>query len=395
MSAEEITASLSEPANDSPLAVTPKRYAFNVSRSPDAESKLVGCLQRYSNVSPVVIRRLPDVLLNETGLIRNKFRLTTTGLSQLCSALSPGLGLLVADLAGLRGSSSSRKDKAIAVLNTVIATRFDSLRGSGLVIDQRNQTVDGLVGQRYEFFSNRELLERCQQFISELQSPDLAFYEAIVSDRRLLLRYMPRKPTFMLATPGDKPEPYFVGWSFSNSELGSSAVRASLSLLRGWSRSIASTPLCSVKHVRGDSFGKKFDRMLDDLQRKTTEELKARNYPELFARLQTQPLLLGGSPVAHAKQVEKLASKLRRVVFKRVASKIVFRAITHGSYRADYLASAEAPYDMLSPADARIVSGRVYYDYFNAITFVARSLQLAEQEAVEQFAYRMLVSRSV
>lgn len=379
------------------LALPPRRYRFTPDDEKNGLAALHARLQAMASTSPVEIRRPSSVLLNSEGLVQRQYHFSTTGLSQLCSALAPGLSLCVSDVAGLKknenGDDAYDVVKAIAMLNTLISLRFETrLRGHGLVIDRRSRRVEGLVGPRYEFFSNLELFERCQEFAQSL-NPPAAFHEAVIAGRRLSLRYINPQRAFAVATPHGRHEPYFSGWHFSNSEIGDCSVHAGLVIIRKWTGASSLFECGKIVHVKGGRFGPKFNRLLEDLQRKSSKELEEGNHEAHIANLFGQSLGLGGQAVAHAKQLEKLAGKLSRVMFKKTARQVIHRAIAQGSYRVDRLDIGGSSYDLLDDAISRVISNRNVYDLYNSLTHVARSLQPEQQEAVEKLAYKILTER--
>lgn len=379
------------------LASPPRRYRFTPGDEKNGLDALVARLQAMANTSPVQIRKASHVLLNASGLVQKQFRFTTTGLSQLCSALAPGLSQCVSDVSGLKkdGSGDDVYDvvKAIAMINAMINLRFQSrLRGHGLVIDRRSRRVEGLVGPRYEFFSNKELFERCQEFTQSLDPP-AQFHDAIVAGRRLLLRYINPQRSFSVQTPHGRREPFYSGWHFSNSEIGDCSVHAGLTIIRKWTGDSALFECGKIVHVKGGRFGPKFNRLLEDLQRKANKEREEHDYEKHVTALMEQNLGLGGKAVSHVKQLEKLAGRLSRVMPKRTARQVIHRAISQGSYRADHLNINGVPYDMLDESLARVIANRTAFDFYNSLTHVARSLQPEQQEAAEKLAYKILTER--
>jgi hypothetical protein len=379
-----------------PLASPPRRYRFKLDDEKNGFEALQARLQAMNATSPVAIKRPSHVLLNAEGLVQKQFRFTTTGLSQLCQALAPGLSQCVSDVAGLKkegGEDAYDQVKAIAMLNAMINLRFRTrLRDHGLVIDRRSRRVEGLVGPRYEFFSNLELFERCEEFVKTLDPP-AQFHEAIVAGRRLMLRYLSPQRLFSVSTPHGRREPYYSGWHFSNSEIGDCSVHAGVTIIRKWTGDSSFFECGKIVHVKGGRFGPKFNRLLEDLQRKARKELEENDYEAHVTNLMGQSLGLGGSSVSHAKQLEKLVGRLSRAMSKRTARQVIHRAISQGSYQADHLNIHGAPYDMLDESLARAVAGRTAYDLYNSLTHVARTLQPEQQEAVEKLAYRILMER--
>lgn len=384
--------------SDEIVLASPSRcHQFNGDKGKDVAA-LEKRLRAMNATEPVTIRRPTDVLLNANGLVQKKYRFSSTGLSQLCSALAPGLAMAINDIAGLRKSEDSDTVydpyKAIQIINALIKLRFrQRLRTHGLIIDRGSNRVEGLVGPRYKFFSNLELFQRCQQFAAELDPP-AEFFAATVAGRRVILRYSDPHRLFAVDTPHGNREPFYRGWHFSNSEIGDCSVRAGMLIIRRWRGTASLLETGKVVHVRGGRFGPKFSRLLDTLQRHASRELEETDYAVQVTNLMEQHLGLGGSPVNHAKQVEKLAGKLAKgALFKKTAKQIIHQAIAQGSYRQDRIEINGMPYDMLHSTLTSAIANRSAYDLYNSLTHVAKSLQPEQQEAAEKLAYKILMER--
>jgi len=343
------------------------------------------------------IREPSHVLLNPEGLVQKRYRFTTTGLSQLCSALAPGLAQCVGDICGLKkdgaGDDVHDVSKAIAILNTVISLRFQSrLRGHGLIIDRHSSRIEGLVGPRYEFFSNKALFERCQEFVQKL-GQSVQFHSAVVAGRRLLLRYVDPRRIFSVQTPAGQREPFYRGWHFSNSEIGDCSVHAGLLIVRKWTGDSALLECGKIVHVRGGRFGPKCNRLLEDLQKKSRKELEEHDYEAHVESLMSQNLGLDTDAEIRTKQLDKLVVRLRRVLPRRTTRQVLHRTMLRGSYLADRLNVDEITQDVTAASVARVIAGRTVFDFYNSLVHVACSLQPEQQEAAEKLAYKILTER--
>lgn len=384
------------------IAVQPKCYRFKEQAEGQNMDALRRILQAQDSTEPVEINCPEDVMLNRQGKVQRTFRLTTTALSQLCSALAPGLSQLVGNLSGLRRKDTEDDEwkvydplEAIHIINNLIRLRFKHrLEGHGLIMDMRNARVEGVVGPRYKFLSNLELLDRANEFARDLD-PSARFLEAALAGRRLVLRYRDATRLFSLPAPNDKREPFYRGWHFSNSEIGDCSVRTGMLIVRQWRRTSSLMGVGRLVHVKGGNFGPKINDLFQKLQRTADSEINTHNFSELADDLQQESLRLGGDPVAHVKRSQSLIGKLARGKFpKLLAKRTLNHALASGSYRVDRVEGGQHPtYDAPDPGLLGAFRGRNAYDLYNALTEIARGAAPEQQELAESLAYKLLLQR--
>jgi len=383
------------------IAVQSKCYRFTEQSEEQNVEALERILRAQDSTEPVEITRPEDVMLNRRGRIQGRFRLTSIGLSQLCSSLGPGLAQLVGNVAGLRRKETEDDDwkaysplLAIKQINDLIRLRFKHrLEGHGLIMDMRNQRVEGVVGPRYKFISNLELFERAGEFIREM-SPAPRFVEASLAGRRLTIRYRDVERLFSAAA-GSRREPFFRGWHFSNSEIGDCSVRTGMLIFRQWRKTSSLLSVGRLVHRKGGDFGPKISDLFQKLQRQADVEAQEHDFESLVAELQEESLHLGGDPVAHVRKSQSLIGRLARARLTKItAKKTLHHALANGSLRTHRLAVDRGPvYDAPDPDLLGAFQQRNLYDLYNALTEVARELPPEQQEIAEELAYRILIRR--
>lgn len=381
------------------IAVPPTCIRFSDVKGSPGLPELTERLEAQDSTEPVEIRQPEDVFLSSEGRVQRVFQFTTIGLSQLCSSLAPGLAHYVADVAGLRARETDRGSPelfspmtAIKAVNAAIRLRFhDRLMGHGLIVDGRNRRVEGVVGPRYRFFSNLELLGVCNEFVARLDPP-ARFYEAALAGRRLLLRYKSPRPLFSLDTPHDRKEPFYQGWHFSNSEIGDCSVRTAFVLVRQWARAMAIRHTGRVVHIKGDNFGPKLDVLFREF-RQISEEESTTDFAERLIALRQEFLGFGGNNKEHGKRLQAIVTRLSRGRFsKQDAKKAVGYALTNGSYRTERLAAGKRV-DLLDPDLFGAFRRRTAFDLYNALTLCSRKNLPEQQEIAEELAYRLLTDQ--
>ena len=369
------------------IAVEPVSRRFNVKRDASAEESFQKALaDDFAATETVYVGRPRDVMLNSRAEVLGRYKLTTSALSQLCSRLAPGASQLVSDVSGLRISGDGKQldvSLGIRIVNDLIRLRFEQVDGFGLIIDRERATVEGLVGRKYQFFPNKELYDRVNQFLDE-SDISTSFCEAVLAGRRMLLRYCNNDPLFEIPHEKRTNEPFFGGYHFDNSESGHCSVRASTMVVRQWCDNKAIGSFLEggkMSHVRGKKFELRLQALFDKVSRKVEE---ITNLKDNVLFLMDQNLGLGGSEQSHEFRVESLVKQLnRKGLTKEFSGVVINRLLTFGSYRSDAIQQGRRPYDLYETRNS--------YDLFNALTHEAKSRPIDIREQVEQLAYQMLL----
>ena len=371
-----------------PLAHNPVEKHFSASNDKANKQHLSAILNDQVMMTEIEnIKSVADVTIGYDRKVRKSFSLTTVALSQLCGALVPGLSQTVFSLAGLRGGACHDKETvevAINIFNDVVKHRFARIKDSRLVLNRKNNRIEGVIGPRYKFFSNKQLLERVENYVTTHKLAPATFSEAVLFGRRLILRYKSDDPIFELPYNRANSEPFFGGYQFENTEVGDCSVRGATVLIRQFCDNKAVSPTMDknrVSHINNDKFNRKFELMLTRLDIKVEEATKFKQ--NVLAMLQTG-LNIGGTPQRHTEGCEYIINRLtRRGLNRQSAAKVVNTAVLKGSYRSDSVARQGRP--LLEVAASRNV-----YDLFNAITFEAKRCDIAQRLEMEQLGYSML-----
>jgi len=387
---------------DAIIAVPPKCYRFSEREEGRDAAELERILRAQDATEPVEINKPKDAMLDSTGRVQRRFRFTTTGLSQLCSALAPGLAQLASNVAGLRRKDTETDewkvyDPALAIhqINDLIRLRFkERLEGHGLIMDRRSLSVEGVVGPRYKFLSNLELFEQAREFAREQESMP-RFFEATLEGRRVVIRYRDAERLFSLPAAQQKREPFYRGWHFSNSEIGDCSIRTGMLIVRQWRRTSSLLDIGRLVHLKGGEFGPKIGELFQKLRVQANAEAQENDYESLAADMQAESLQLGGDPVAHVRRAQSLVGRLSRGRLSKIAAKrAVNHALANGSYRGDRVEGGRVPtYDAPDEDLLGVFRQRNVYDLYNALTTIARESPPEQQEVAEEQAYRILVQR--
>lgn len=378
------------------LVVRPQAARFSDNPDEPGEQELTDLLHAQRETRPVTIEKETDVLLDASGQLQQKYRMTTMALTQLCGVLAPNLGSVVMSIAGVRRRPSYPDEEyspklAIRLVNELIRSRFDLLRGRGLVIDQKAQVIEGVVGSKYRFLGNLELFDRVKNRIGSRHR----FYEASVVGRRMILRYRNPDRAFALPTPHDKLEPFYPGWHFSNSELGDCCVKASAILIRQWSSTASLVPFtrpAKLIHFQGSGFDTKLSKLFE-LAKKREEGVH--EVEEYALAMRNRSLGFDGSRKTYQGQLERIRKTLRKWKISNYLTKeAIARALLHGSYKSTRLESDDGLIRVpaASPTIMAVVKSRTVFDLYNAMCAAAKQGSPDQQEYTEEAAYRLMVN---
>ena len=346
-------------------------------------------LDRHMVLLPVNLPQ--DVTFDNDAKIGSgtiKYRLTRWALLQLCKITCPSMYGFVIDLAGMNRDDNSRREdysfsEALEIFNRVIRRRFYTrLHGKVALVDMARKTIDGFVTSAYQWLPNCELYARMKAAIE--QTTDSVFLEASMVGRRMLLRYMEKKPCFGFETEDGIEERFFSGYHFSNDEVGQASVRAANVLYRKFSKSasviIVGDRSGFVNHV-GPKFKSRFDQLIQGLLSHKYEPAKCM---ASIRKLRETQLGLGSKNVnTEKKRMEEISSTLVR---KCIPSDIARSVVANTAYQGSY---DESPIESILHRPKE----RTVYDLYNAMGRCAVSLPVHTRELVERIAHTVFLGK--
>lgn len=381
------------------LAVRFARKVFSAMDKPtngvNAETAFAAELQRSFRATYLrPLRTAQELLLDKDCRLPGSFKLSVQALGSICRLLGLGLSQTVFDIGGVDEAGTDERptdlDLAIRLFNDAVKLRFAArLKEKRLVMDRQYQQVDGLVGPRYELYHNLKLYEHADRWLASGPVP-VKFHEAILSGRRMSLRYRTVEPLFEVPDNRTGYEPFFGGYHLGNSETGDCSVKAAVVIIRQWCDNKALAEFAgggSVKHISNKQFEQRLHQLLERVQLRPEESA---TFKRQIIRLMGRPLGLGGDEERHVARSECVVRRLEQAgMTSRLAKQVLDRTLSFGSYRND----AVAP-ELLSRETAlERWASRTEYDVFNAITFVAKAMAIESQERLEQVAYRLMLGK--
>lgn len=349
------------------------------------EDKFAGALATAAETTKFrEVRSSRDLLLLSSGKTPAGFRYSVTAMRQLCTLLCRGLGLAVLDLSGFLGDrESSRSVKldeqfAVEAFNKVLHLRGqEALKSRRLVVDSRTGIVHGVVGSRYQPFSNHELYRKSKSFFVE----NAVFHEASLHGLSMVLRFRSPEPFFV----SPEGETFYSGWSLRNSETGTKAVQGAPVLFRRrFDRKVVDQYGSSkLPHVRSEFFVSRFEELLVELRRRAPDvEILQQRLEELSST----SLGLGVDRTQHEQRLRWLSRRLfgRTGLTYSLAKKAVQRVLTH---------TADGPEEVRIGQDRYLGwESRTHFDLLDCVLAASGGRLPEEQEAVLHFGYRVLQS---
>jgi hypothetical protein len=333
-------------------------------------------LEESRATKPLEIRQPEDILLSLDGMVQQAYRFTPFGLYTLCRKLSPNLGSVISDIAGIsnRPSAKLKSDTraAVHVLNTVIKLRFDdALRGSRMIVDPIRRTIDGLVGTRYEFLGNYELFTSANKFV---ESHGGQFLDGSLVGRRLMIKYV--LPDYGCQSSYGF---YSLGWAFSNSENGQSAVRAGLLF-------VDENGLSSLRQVvrrqHTSSLRNHISDWLTDPILGASKEIDWSTFADAMDHLGAVHFPKASNGVQAARMADMLTADLTKRISKGAAREVA---------RAVFTPSQVLVGGSSSPVPEHSV--RTHHSLYEALTTKAGDYSPQDQENIESLAYELLRGR--
>ncbi len=349
----------------------------------DALRKELGDLTKHTLATEV--GDVKEMRLDPHGCLPEGYRFTSQGLKQVCELLGPGLFPFIRDLAGVDRAKETPREEydfetAVRTYNRTLAIRFGT-RFEGkqrLLRNLRDKLIEGVLGPRYQLVENSEVLDRAEESASN--RPDgLNLQVAVLSGRRMMLRYTAAAKLFVVADSTGAPHAYRDGLHFANSEVGGeSTFRAAPVLYHKVDESFA---LGAFLAGRQAHVGRKLQERMSRAFADAAEAQDGGRLAKRARTLMTLPLGLTGDPEADDARARAIASQLQT---KGVPLTSGYKAVLASS-----AGSGRMP-DFPSKGDAKV---RTHFELFRSLAAHGRGLHATSQETVEQAAYALLVGQ--
>lgn len=319
-----------------------------------------------------------DLLLNADGYTKDGFRYGWTGFKGVTKMLCDGLQTTLLDMTGIRQTKQQHGlcdfPAAVSLFNTLVRLRFERFQSSQMVCSLGDKTIDGIVGQTYQFLTNRRYVE-----LMDGQELPAKFLAAQLVGRRLLIWYREQEPAFVLANRGVL-FPQWRGFFGSNSEGANTSVRLTSAVYSQHGTALADYEGNGRRQVH---LGSDFDKRVAEMFRHVVKHAPSvEDYTKLTAECGTK-LEIPTNQKQQQRRIDQLAARVRRNGIPRaVAHEIVMLGLTQGAdANADVLVSPDSNYRF--PVRTR-------YDLACGAMRCGIRIGPARREPVEQIAYAIL-----
>ncbi len=363
------------------LTVPFKSYHFASHEEASLHSMLRE-VDAHTVLVPISSPRTDLYLQEDTGRTANGYVYTDNSFAQMCSFVSPGLGILVNDISGQYRKAGEEKqffsgELAIRMLNELIKLRYErKLGGLQIVRNTQDKTIDGIVGAKYRYLANSELLSSLTQMLNKAHK----FHEAFLYGRQLVVRYIDTTKSYTLSN-----EEFTSGFHFGNSEIGEKSLRAAAVLVRKLTGNCILYPFKGDEGARiihtGKDFEKRFYTLIDTIVNATLSPDDLQKYD---AQICGKSLKLGKDD--HQRRAKQLAQILsRKTLTNEFTTKVVTSAIVQGRDIKSTMI------DALPSEQTQIMASRTVFDLIVALIREATLLNIAHREFAENLAYKLLL----
>jgi hypothetical protein len=364
----------------------PELVAFKANQL-SALNKHLDEVEQNTEVTPIA--SVDELTLDRLGRTdASRSRVTTTAIAEICRQACPGLFKTISSLSGL--ISDEKRQPCLAEMLVVycltIKARFDdTLADKSLIKDIKKNRIDGIIGSGYQYLSNKHFFDLVQTSI-EHAVPSLTFQGAELLGRTIVITYRQDKPI------QTKPDTFYSGIYFMNSELGDHSVKAANILVQPKTNFRAASSLYEGRVVHsGKDFKTRVAKTLHMLINKHNSL-----EPKLSISLSKGLLKLPELPLGLAKlkpseaidRAEELVTRLcRKKISNQHAERVIYSALNWGSDSVQPSGSTEAQ------IRRETWGGRTAYDLFIALVRDASSRSMSYRLSLERVAYDLALGK--
>lgn len=307
-------------------------------------------------------------------------RFSAVGLRQVCDVMAPGLYRTMVSIAtGIDcvGGQARAISDAVRIYNIVVGLRGDKLTtGYRLLKNVQEKTIDGMMGANYTRVDN----DRIRQAARDAMGASGEFLSAMLFGRKMILRYMVKRPLFTFA--GDD---YHLGYHFVNSEVArESSVRAAVCIVR---RSDSAVMLGKFLGNKLIHTSRRFEERLANVFSSVTRAAdsvteKRASFAVKMQAMADTPLRTGGNETERQQRVTELVAALTiRGLPKLEAVNVVNMALQRGG------SISGSP--SMRPSSST-VSTRTALDLCYALMVSGRQRTGTASECIEQAAWGLM-----
>lgn len=338
-------------------------------------------LQSFNDCSDLQLDR-------EARTLRGSYRMTSAAWSQISQVIAPGLSKLLPDLAGATTRSEGDEllvdaVQAIRFWNSLVDLRFPLFAKLRMILNDRDRTIEGLVGGRHQYLENLALYQEVVERLNTYH-PGTVMYASLLVGRRLAIWFRNQQPLLTRTVDGQAWSAY-AGFYFTNGEATGTSVRGTRAVFTPYGVCLGPYKRYGRKtrHV-GHNFAARLGTMLADVcQIELTEDRIAQGLDGLLEKSLKLPE--NGSRELRDARFKKLTHSLTVLgVPKPLAVEIVEMSAAVGRRQGT------RSFEQVS---GQAQSQRTLLDLFVPLLWTARKVNMARRERMEQAAFEMLEGR--
>ncbi len=318
------------------------------------------------------------------------FQFTAAAFRQAAQIVSPGLSKFLPELAGMVTSADDERMQlvdgsfALAIWNSMIDLRFSCFKRYRIIRNETERTIEGFVSYKHQYLENITLYRQAVDTLAS-HDPNVLPYAALLTGRRFALWFRHTTPTFVLNVD-EEQWPFHGGYYFTNGEATGTSVRGTLAVFTP--KGVCLGPY--RKHGRRVTHvGRDFSTRITDMFRAVVSSEVPWDKIEAGANLMVTKLLgftADSSPERRKERAKKVAHSLALLgVQKNLALEATDVALTMGRHH-------EAVTTEWSQVH-QLYASRTILDLFVPLLSIARRIDLARREKIEQAAFDLLMGR--
>lgn len=329
--------------------------------------------------------------INEQGCtLMDGYRFTLPAFRQAAQIMGPGISKFLPDLSGMtHGKDDNRQHfidgrLAMRMWNELVDLRFPLFERYRIIRNDQERTIEGFVSHKHQYLENIWLYQEAVEVLSG-QDQNVAAYAASLVGRRFSLWFRQRTPTFTIDIDGVS-WPFYGGCYFTNGEATGTSVRGTVAVF--------TRKGCCLGAYR--KFGKRVTHVGRDFMQRVGEMFSSVLHAEIpwdklqagVEKMASQPLgfVINSTKEQRKERAKKLTHSLSVLgVQKNLAVEAVDLALSigrnHGLAAVDWAQANQ------------LYAGRNVIDLFVPLLGLARRVDSARREKLEQAAFDVMMGR--
>lgn len=344
-----------------------------------------------SDTSLRYIRDIGEIQLTIDGkTVSDGYRFTVQAFRQAAQIMGPGISKFLPDLAGMTGSIEEVRSllvdghSAIRFWNELADLRFPLFERYRIIRNEQERTIEGFVSHKHQYLENLWLYREAVETLTR-QVQNVSVYAASLAGRRFSLWFRRNDPVFSINVDGQF-WPCYGGYYFTNGEATGTSVRGTIAVFTpkgvclGAYRKFGKR----ITHV-GRDFMERIGGMFESVVHNDVpwDKLEAGANAMLTKSLGYKADWRDDQRKERSKKISHSLGILG--VQRNLAAEVTSLALSVGRYHGlDAVEWSQA---------SQLYTGRTVLDLFVPLLGLARRIDAARREKLEQVAFDILMGR--